>query len=213
MITESILAVIATGMMFGAIHAFDVDHIVAMATFSDQQTKKKNILTYAFMWGAGHGGILFFLGLMLILIGFKLPRWFVHYSELMVGVLLIYLGAKLLLLSHRKGILNGYHLHNKSKHQDKRSKRHDHAPFYIGMLHGVAGSAPLLALLPNMLETQFILHISLFSIGCLFGMFCFGYIFGLYQFYVKEIKEKIANVFTQLLGFGSIGLGTFWLFN
>ena len=81
------------------------------------------------------------------------------------------------------------------------------------MLHGVAGSAPLLALLPNMLETQFILHISLFSIGCMFGMFCFGCIFGSYQLYVKQTKEKVTNALTQLLGFGSIGLGTFWLFN
>lgn len=210
MIDANFLAVIATGILFGTIHAFDVDHIVAMATFSDQQTKKKHILYYAFKWGVGHGGILLILGMLLIFVGFQLPSWFVHYSEIMVGVVLIYLGAKLLLMLHNKGLFS---VHQSLEKPVKALKGHDHTPLFIGMLHGVAGSAPLLALLPNMAETQFLLHISLFSIGCLFGMFCFGYVFGSYQVHIKQTKEAVAKVFTQLLGLGSIGLGTFWLFN
>ncbi|GAC18679.1 hypothetical protein [Paraglaciecola arctica] len=210
MIDGDFLAAVLTGIMFGIIHAFDVDHIVAMATFSEQKNKNKQILTYAFKWGTGHGGILLLLGMLLIFIGFQLPNWFVHYSEIMVGVLLIYLGVKLLVLLHRKGTFSV----PESLDLAARSlNKHDHTPLFIGMLHGVAGSAPLLALLPNMLETQFLLHISLFSIGCLFGMFCFGYIFGSYQVYIKQKKEKLAKAFTQLLGIGSIGLGAYWVFS
>jgi nickel/cobalt exporter len=210
MIETNLLAVIAIGMMFGVIHAFDVDHIVAMATFSDQQTKKKHILSYAFKWGMGHGGILLCLGMLLIFIDFKLPSWFVHYAELMVGVVLIYLGIKLLFLFKKNTVIK---VPESIGTPVQSLERHHHAPLFIGMLHGVAGSAPLLALLPNMLETEFILHISLFSIGCLLGMFCFGYIFGSYQGHIRQIKENVANALTQLLGFGSIGLGAFWLFN
>nr|WP_268820474.1 hypothetical protein [Paraglaciecola sp. G1-23] len=193
--------------MFGVIHAFDVDHIMAMATFSDQQSKRKHILTYAFKWGLGHGGILLCLGLLLAFIGYKLPSWFTYYAEMLVGVLLIYLGAKLLLLLHKKDIFSFKQPPNKQL----KPNTHDHAPLFIGMLHGVAGSAPLLALLPNMLETQFLLHISIFSLGCLFGMFCFGLVFGSYQVHIKHVGANLANRLTQLLGLSSIGLGTFWV--
>ncbi|MGJ8694333.1 MAG: hypothetical protein ACSHW0_17830 [Thalassotalea sp.] len=213
MIEESLFSVIALGMMFGIIHAFDADHIMAMATFSDQQTKRKHILTYAFKWGLGHGGILLVLGLLLAFIGFKLPEWFVHYSEMLVGVVLIYLGSKLILLLHNKNIID---LDSAAPKLAKPLKGHDHTPLFIGMLHGVAGSAPLLALLPNMHESQFLLHIALFSTGCLVGMFCFGLVFGAYQTHIKSIKHfkcNVANLLTRLLGVSSISLGAFWLLN
>mgnify|MGYP000586748786 CR=1 FL=1 len=210
MIEESLFSVIALGMMFGVIHAFDADHIVAMATFSDQQTKRKHILTYAAKWGFGHGGILLVLGLLLAFIGFKLPHWFVHYSEMLVGVVLIYLGAKLLVMLRNNSQSIADSVSTKVASQ---VKAHDHTPLFIGMLHGVAGSAPLLALLPNMHEAQFIMHIALFSVGCLFGMFCFGFVFGSYQLHVKNVKQNIANTLTTLLGLGSMGLGAFWIFN
>jgi high-affinity nickel permease len=210
MIEESLFAVIATGIIFGIVHAFDVDHIAAMATFSDQQKSEKTILKYAFKWGVGHGGILLALGLALIFVGFTLPQWFVHYAEVMVGVLLIYLGLKLVFLMHNKGLFNRS---DSLSQQSAIPTKHDHTPLFIGMLHGVAGSAPLLALLPNMLETQFIFHISLFSVGCLFGMFSFGYLFGSYQVHIKNTKENVAKVLTKTLGFSSIGLGTFWVFS
>ncbi|WP_440877065.1 urease accessory protein UreH domain-containing protein [Thalassotalea sp. PLHSN55] len=210
MIEQSYLALLATGMFFGVIHAFDADHIMAMASFSGQHRDKKSILTHTLKWGMGHGGVLVILGLLLIFVGFQLPQWFVHYAEILVGVVLIYLGLKLILFLHHSGVFN---LQSQLSKIKIFTGKHDHTSLFIGMLHGVAGSAPLLVIMPNMQQAEFILHISLFSLGCLVGMFCFGYAFSLYQTQLKNITNKVANIFTKLLGLSSIGLGTFWIVN
>ncbi len=64
-----------------------------------------------------------------------------------------------------------------------------------------------------MAESQFLLHIGLFSAGCLLGMFCFGLALALFQGQLKNLRSEISNGFTRLLSLSTIGLGTFWLFN
>jgi hypothetical protein len=209
MLGVDFLSVVILGMMVGIFHAFDADHVVAMATLVNQKSKKKQVLKYAIKWGSGHGGILLVLGCLLAFIGIKLPTWFVHYSEILVGVLLVYLGIRLWLFLKNNPQSTD---RNSTKKVTQKKGKHDHAPLLIGMLHGVAGSAPVLALLPNMLESQFLLHIILFSLGCLLGMFCFGIVLGSFQTYVKHFNNGAANVFARLLSITSISLGTYWVF-
>ncbi|WP_246072294.1 hypothetical protein [Catenovulum sediminis] len=194
-------SVIFLGLVVGLLHAFDADHVMAMSTYVNKTSRIKLVLLYATRWGIGHGGVLSFLACILLLIGFQLPQWLVHAFEMAVGVLLIYLGVRLLAAYNRAWF-------------DKLSKRffkHDHMPLFIGMLHGVAGSAPLLALLPNMQQTDFMLHIALFSIGCLVGMFLFGLGLGLIQTRILQPHTRLSSLFTQLMGCSSIGLGGYWL--
>jgi nickel/cobalt exporter len=209
MMSTDFFSVVILGMMVGIFHAFDADHVVAMATLINQKSKKKQVLKYAIKWGGGHGGILLLLGCLLAFVGIELPRWFVHYSEIMVGVLLIYLGCRLwfFLKTHTQMAQK-----NSTDKLPEHDQMHDHAPLFIGMLHGVAGSAPVLALLPNMLESNFLLHIGLFSLGCLLGMFCFGLALGSFQTYLKNFNSGISNVFARLLSIASISLGAYWIF-
>ncbi|NQY33755.1 MAG: hypothetical protein HRT37_02065 [Alteromonadaceae bacterium] len=203
----SMLSVIGLGIAIGLFHAFDVDHVVAMATFVDKKSKLKPILYYAIKWGTGHGGVLLLLGVLLAFIGIQLPDWFVHYSEITVGLLLIYLGCRVLGYLTKNG-----HTSSQSKNQSVITKlKHDHAPILIGMLHGVAGSASVLMILPNMMKAQFLIHIALFSMGCLLGMFCFGLCLGFMQSFVTKHNQNMADIFTRCLGFSSIGLGSVWI--
>lgn len=206
MVSVDIISVIFLGLMVGIFHAFDADHIVAMATLANQKSKKRQVLKYALKWGGGHGGILLVLGFALAFIGLELPSWFVHYSEIMVGVLLVYLGVRLWLFLQKNK-------HSENGELPNKEVAHDHAPLFIGMLHGVAGSAPVLALLPNMIESQFLLHIFLFSSGCLIGMFCFGIALGSFQVYVKKFNNGAANNFGRIISIMSITLGTYWVLN
>lgn len=208
MVDIDVLSAVFLGIMVGIFHAFDADHIVAMATLVNQKSKKKQVLKYAMKWGGGHGGILLVLGCLLAFVGLELPEWFVHYSEMMVGVLLVYLGVRLWFFIKK---------YTPNKISEKSTianepKKHDHMPLLIGMLHGVAGSASVLALLPNMAESQFILHIALFSLGCLFGMFGFGLALGAFQVYVQAFKGGIAQYFARAMSIVSISLGTYWVF-
>lgn len=213
MIDLQLLSVLFLGMMVGIFHAFDADHVVAMATLVNQKSKKKHILLYAVKWGGGHGGTLLILGCLLVFVGIELPSWFVHYAEVMVGVLLIYLGIRLwLFLTANLAQTQDDDAINTDKTTNNAVK-HDHAPLFIGMLHGVAGSAPILALLPSMLESQFLLHVLLFSVGCLLGMFCFGLALGTLQAYMKQLNTGMTLIFARILSVSSIGLGSYWIFN
>jgi hypothetical protein len=208
MVSVDFFSVLVLGMIVGIFHACDADHVVAMATLVNQKCKKKQVLKYAVKWGGGHGGILLFLGCLLAFVGIELPVWFVHYSEMMVGILLIYLGIRLwLLLKDNRQVHND----NLTKEIAIKTVKHDHAPLFIGMLHGVAGSAPVLALLPNMLESQFLLHIILFSLGCLLGMFFFGIALSSFQVYVKKFNNGYVHYFARLLSLTSISLGSYWV--
>ena len=157
-----------------------LNHVVSMVSFVDQKSKMKNILVYAAKWGLGHGSTLLLLGALLVFLDYQLPYWFVHYAEMLVGIVLIYLGLRLWLLLSNKSELEKYKS-TKSKYNNSHTQNtekpinHEHTPLFIGMLHGVAGSAPVFALLPHMVESQFLLHIGLFSLGCLLGMFFFGF--------------------------------------
>jgi hypothetical protein len=211
MFDMQLLSVLFLGMMVGIFHAFDADHVVAMATLANQKSKKKHILLYAIKWGGGHGGTLLVLGCLLVFVGIELPSWFVHYAEVMVGLLLIYLGIRLWLFLTANRTQD--HLAKNSGKTTNKDVKHDHAPLFIGMLHGVAGSAPILALLPSMLESQFLLHVLLFSVGCLLGMFCFGLALGTLQAYIKQLNTGFSLIFARLLSVSSIGLGSYWIFN
>jgi len=207
----SILSVLGLGLIIGLFHAFDVDHVMAMATFVDQKSKLKPILYYAIKWGTGHGGVLLLLGASLFFLGIQLPEWFVHYAEITVGILLIYLGFRVFSYLNRNK-------HESTEINNKRKNvladlKHDHTPLLIGMLHGVAGSASVLMILPDLMKTQFFIHIALFSMGCLLGMFCFGLCLGFMQSLLNRHNRNMADIFTRCLGVSSIGLGTVWIFS
>jgi len=163
----SMLSVLGFGLVIGLFHAFDVDHVIAMATFVEQKSKLKPILYYAIKWGTGHGGILLLLGVLLAFIGIQLPDWFVHYSEITVGLLLIYLGCRVLGYLSKKDQTSA-----QSKNQSIIAKlKHDHAPLLIGMLHGVAGSASVLMILPDLMKTQFLIHVFLWPMFRFYAIF------------------------------------------
>ncbi|WP_016956505.1 hypothetical protein [Catenovulum agarivorans] len=195
------LTAIAVGLFVGVLHAFDADHVIAMSSYANTSRKMSHILRYACKWGLGHGGVLLFLSTVLVLVGFQLPSWFVHYSEMAVGLLLIYLGLRLLMLVVRQ---------TKDLHRS-RIVQHDHTPLFIGMLHGVAGSAPMLALLPNMLKSQFLQHVAWFSLGCMLGMFSFGFMFAVVQTKYIQRNVNLAKGFTSVLATLSVGFGGYWL--
>ena len=55
--------------------------------------------------------------------------------------------------------------------------RANHAPILVGMMHGLAGSAPALALVPVVAHGQLwmaLTYLVLFSVGVLLAMLVFG---------------------------------------
>ncbi|MGW8246488.1 MAG: hypothetical protein ACWGOV_00130 [Acidiferrobacterales bacterium] len=127
---------ILAAILSGVIHAFDVDHLVAVATFSSAGSNRKNSIHFCAHWALGHGLMILALAMLVYFTGITFPTGFFEAAEALVGIVLIVLGIWVF-----RGIIRYLKTGQEyiSSHQNLRRK-----PFAIGTLHGVAGSAPIL---------------------------------------------------------------------
>ena len=114
-----------------------------------------NTLRFCLRWGLGHGLVLLTVGLAVMGLGMAIPINLSQYAEQLVGVVLILIGLYVLSDLVRKNAYSHSHAHDDfpehahwHRHDSLLSHRHRHGAVMVGMLHGTAGSAPLLALLP-----------------------------------------------------------------
>ncbi|MEW6055115.1 MAG: hypothetical protein AB1540_00750 [Bdellovibrionota bacterium] len=110
----------------GIVHAFEVDHLAAVSAFVATGPRPRDAALYGAKWALGHG--LSLLVFCLILFSFKLvlSDSFAHWMERLVGIALVGVGGLTLIKAMGSQRLEGF------KHQ---------GPFWMGILHGVAGTA------------------------------------------------------------------------
>jgi len=112
-------------------------------------------------WSGGHGFVLLVAGMALFGLGRMLPPDLSSLAERAVGLLMVGLGLYVFLdlARNRKhvhfhehaGLPPHAHWHSHAdteRHPAGDRHRHEHAASMVGALHGLAGSAPILALLP-----------------------------------------------------------------
>ena len=149
---------LATALMLGALHAFDADHLAAVTSFITRRPSPAAAAGFALRWGLGHSATLLTVGMATTLLGFVLSPTLKTASELAVGTTLIALG----LLSWRG---------HRDEHRGTRSV------FWIGALHGVAGSAGVLVIVPIALLSSpwaVLAYIATFSLGVTAAMSCYA---------------------------------------
>jgi len=149
---------LATALMLGALHAFDADHLAAVTTFIARRPSPSTAAGYAMRWGLGHAATLFAVGMAATLFGFAMSPGLRTASELAVGATLVGLGLRAL-----------------------RGPRHDHGDgksvFWVGAVHGVAGSAGILVIIPIALLSSpwaVLAYIAAFSLGVTAAMACYA---------------------------------------
>lgn len=205
----------------GLLHALDADHILAVSVLSSNKASFKKSMRYALRWSLGHGLILVSIMMLIYYLGFDLPAEVTAVAEQVVGLVLIVLGLVLLYQIRKQNLHLHFHKHEGKqehahwhKHEDKDTKkqnhRHEHKAFFIGGLHGLAGSAPLLAVIPVAKADQLLLsflYISVFSLGVFLAMVCFGGAFGSSLKKLMSMSEKYAMVAKALIAIMSIGVG------
>lgn len=128
---------VTAATLLGVVHAFDVDHLVAVATFSSAKSGHSNGLRFCAHWAIGHGLTILLLAVLVYLLGVTLPDSFHQAAEAMVGVALIALGVWAL-RSLRA------HVFSSDTAAVAEAMPIRRKPLAIGALHGLAGSAPIL---------------------------------------------------------------------
>ncbi len=183
---DSLVGILGLAFGLGLVHALDADHIAAVSALASRgDGQAKHAWRFCLRWALGHGGTLMLLGIAVLAIGIHLPPAINHYAEAAVGVLLLVMAGALFNDIRRQSLRLGFHTHPGLPHHAhwQRSThagdghRHEHGATLVGALHGAAGSAPLLALIP--IATQQtpawgLAYLLLFSLGVLASMLVFG---------------------------------------
>lgn len=174
----SIVSALVTGGVLGVRHALEADHLAAVVTLVDDDQRPAHSASIGTSWGIGHSLPIVVVGLGLVLLGIKLPPALTRWFEALAGLVLIYLGIRIVVDVFDIGTQQ--HTHgNEEPHTHLtignaslgRSHLHiDRASFLVGMLHGLAGTGALVIILvsatPGLTTAlAFLAAFSVFSIG------------------------------------------------
>ena len=171
-------------------HALEADHFAAVASLTSKGLSTRHAIRHGIAWGIGHTITLFLFGAVVLIVDQVIPVQLAETLELVVGGMLILLGVDVLWRAYKNRI--HYHLH---KHDNKRphfhahshagegshaNSEHDHQhvsqfplrALFVGLIHGMAGSAALILLTLDSMPTigLGIAYIALFGIGSIVGM-------------------------------------------
>ena len=177
--TVTLISYVLFGLGLGFLHAFDPDHVAAVSGLGVGQKTQRPKLHFAWQWSAGHGSALLLLAMGVALAGMAVPTELSAMAERSVAYLLIGIGA---LACWRLRHAFRRHCHPDSSIPEPngtapRPPSAVAAPL-VGLIHGTAGAAPLLALLPiaELPSPAWILwYVFLFSCGVTLGMLTLGY--------------------------------------
>jgi hypothetical protein len=179
------------GFLVGMSHALEADHLAAVGSLASGRSSPRRLAFMGAAWGLGHTITLFLLCSAVILFGFVLTDRAAAALEFGVGVMLVVLGANVLYRMIHSKI--HFHVHD---HGDERPHIHAHshanaiAPhdqdphvhkhprglpiraLMVGLVHGAAGSAALIALaLATTREPWLALaYVAVFGLGSICGM-------------------------------------------
>lgn len=228
-----IFGVLALGLGLGLLHALDADHVIAVTGLSGKKPGLKSSVSYCLSWALGHGITLLGVGFVALILKAAIPIALSAWAERMVGGVLILIGGVVFLdlirnrlhqhaHDHRARDQEArrhvhWHAHPRGVHQPsiKQAHRHGHAAVLVGMVHGMAGSAPLLAVIPvassGVSAVQGMIYILVFSVGVLAAMLVVGGVLGLIFRWASGWGGNILQGARGMAGGLSIGYGVFLL--
>lgn len=174
-------AAVSLGLLVGARHAFEPDHLAAVSTLVTTSRTTRSAALLGTLWGLGHTVALLAVGIALVAIDGALPARVGAAFELAVAAMLIVLGARAVI----RGVRNAGgkpepHRHGHLEHVHAGASAHVHVgarslawrPLTVGIVHGLAGSGALTALAFAELPTAGarVLYMILFGAGSVAGM-------------------------------------------
>jgi hypothetical protein len=188
-------------------HALEPDHIAAVSTLVlESGSSRRGMLLGAF-WGVGHSLSLLVVGCLLALLHAELPHWLGEVFEFAVAVMLIVLGLRAFGFAARRHAHAHSHEHGR-EHAPSRRRSLASRPLAFGIIHGLAGSGALTALVVAELPSTSsrVAYIGLFGLGSIVGMAALS---GLAGWPLQRLgrQRSVAIAITMVTGTLSFGLG------
>lgn len=187
---------VGTGLLAGVAHTFmGADHLAALMPLS--VNRKLRAALQGVRWGVGHSMGVIVVTLLLLVGREKLDlEFFSEWGERLVGAMLILFGVWGIRQAARQNLHLHAHAHDDQQHahwhvhgarghdpgaSGLQKHFHTHAAFAAGTLHGLAGMAHLLGVLPALMApTVWVscMYLAGFASGSIISMAVFAGTFG-----------------------------------
>lgn len=220
-----ILLTSLTGLIAGAGHVFSgPDHLAAIAPLAVD--RRRGTWRVGLLWGLGHSGGVWLLGILALIFREALPIDLLStWGERGVGFVLIGVGICGLRRMFRVRVHSHVHEHDGMTHahihvHDDRPKRdhpmehtHGHRAAGIGALHGLAGTAHLIGVLPALLlptRSAAAIYIFAFGVGSILAMTGFTWGMGLVANRFDRLGTRTYRLLLGTTCAAAIAIGCFW---
>src|SRR5713226_1977871 len=221
-----LVTVLALGFVLGLKHALDPDHVVAVSTIVGESNSVKRSSLVGTFWGLGHTMSLLLVGIVVIALKVQISDRAALWIEFPVALMLILLGLKAMIKPLRGWKVHIHrHSHDGSSHihlhlhrpGEEHAHRHRHVigfgarPFFVGMVHGMAGSAALmilvLATIPSALAG--LLYIAVFGLGSVGGMLIMSSLISMPFVLTRKRFRLLSEGLQVTVGLFSLSFGLF----
>ncbi len=197
-------SILVLGFGMGMLHALDPDHLLTVANLTGPRHSWQAATSFCSHWAVGHGGALLVFGAAVLLLGTALPITLSRMADHLVGLVLLMMGGCILwsLLRAqrpRKPVM--------SAHGQPAGKR---GALAMGLLHGTAGSGPLLAItpLPALHDPLLgMVYLGVFACGVLTAMLGVGAVLGLGLRQLQQRTPWLITSVRAMLACGASAVG------
>lgn len=223
--------VLISGFLIGLSHAFEPDHVVAVATQNSKLAQKSSLRHFrqiglsalrssilGALWGAGHTSSLVLVSLLIFVFSMSIPDTMFGNFEFGVGMMLVILG----LFTYLRRGLKQKHIHTHTHddlvhthpHTHDKEHTHGHKSYLIGCIHGLAGSGSLVVLALSTLHNleNILSFILVFGVGSIIGMMLVSSAIGL-PFSFTVYSNRINKILRYSVGSLSIIIGIDIMYN
>ena len=201
------------GSLLGMQHAFEPDHLAAVATLMTGERSSAKAAWLGAWWGLGHTLTLLAAGTALVVLRADMPAPVTTAFELCVVLLLVGFGARAIYLAACGVLPRRTHSHAKpatwsAAHIDRWTVAR---PLLVGAVHGLAGSGTLTALVVATLPSTAtrLGYLALFGLGSTLGMVGLSGLLG-WQIARMGSDRGVVRTFSLAVGCVSTILGLFW---
>ncbi len=183
------ITILGLGFLLGLQHAMEADHLAAVAALAAGRRRLSHIMHHGLFWGLGHALALGAFAAAVVLAQGSIPPQLEAILELAVAAVLIGLGTMVIwrvvrermhfhLHRHLDGKVH-FHAHShagEGQTHDETHHEHEHQghgvrrSLLVGIMHGLAGSAALIALATPGEWLQGAGFVVLFGLGSVAGM-------------------------------------------
>lgn len=226
------LSLLFIGFLIGMRHALEADHVAAVASLATSTNSLKSAIKHGAVWGMGHTITLFLFGSIVIMTDSVMPEKIALGLEFAVGIMLLFLGIdvirkvirdKIHFHTHQHGN-NKQHFHahkhknetthNPNKHQHNHSSLFPRKALFIGLMHGMAGSAALILLTLQTVSSPFtgLIYILLFGIGSITGMAALSVVIAIPLRHSAKGLTWLNNGLQGVIGIATLVLGSMLIY-